>query len=188
MPKVTGTRDHKARDLFAKVQRGPASLNDTTGCNREQYNLWVSTWVLPQLIELIPQLRKDPPDYQLMNSKQPSQEEPQPQAKRYENMTVLELQKDAHQRGLGLTNLRDYKRRELTEVLRADDRKEIETVQDRYENARVKMDGALFVVVDADNNRLSSRRETPQEAWGEAAEDVRRLNREEARHANGDQN
>jgi hypothetical protein len=185
MPKLTGTRDHKARDLFTKVQRGPASLNDTTGCNREQYNLWVSTWVLPQLIELIPQLRKDPPDYQLMNR---TQEEPQPVAKRYDDMTVLELQKESIRRGLGLTNLRDYKRRELTEVLRDDDRKEIETVQARYENARVKMDGALFVVVDADDNRLSSRRETPQEAWGEAAEDVRRLNREEARNANGDQN
>jgi hypothetical protein len=187
MPKVTGTRDHKARDLFAKVQRGPASLNDTTGCNRADYNLWVSTWVLPQLIELIPQLRKDPPLFHHMNATQPSQKEPQPVAKRYDAMTVLELQKETIRRGLGLTNLRDYKRPELTEVLRADDRKEIETVQARYENARMKMDGPLFVIVDANDNLLSSRRDTPQEAWEEVAEDVRRLNREEARSANGDQ-
>ena len=181
MPKMTNTRDHKARELFAKVQRGPLAINDTTGCKRDQYNLWVSTGILPQLIELIPQLRKDPPAFQLMSSHQPAQEETQ-LTKDYNTMTVLELQREAKRRGLALTNLRDYKRVELTQVLRAEDRKEIETVRTRYPDARVKMSGMDFVVVtgvDGAEILLSQRRDTPQEAWEEAAEDVRRLNREE---------
>ena len=77
MPKTTNTLAHKARDLFASIQRGPASLNDTTGCHRDGYNRWVSAWILPQLIELIPQLKKDPPAIELIISGQPDQEEPQ---------------------------------------------------------------------------------------------------------------
>ena len=187
MPKVTGTRDHKARDLFAKVQRGPASLNDTTGCNRADYSLWVSTHVLPQLVELIPQLRKDPPAFRLMSSVPQGQEEPQSAATDYAKMTVLELQKETIRRGLGLTDLRDQKRPALTQALQAHDREEIETLQARYADARVKMDGPLFVVVDADDNVLTSRRDTPHEALEEAAADVRRLNQEEASRAKRDQ-
>ncbi len=70
MPKIVNTRNHKARELFEKVLRGPASLHNTTGCTREDYNLWASTWVLPQLIDLIPQLRSDPPVYRQMSGSQ----------------------------------------------------------------------------------------------------------------------
>jgi hypothetical protein len=73
MPK-TGTRADKARELFTKMQRGPASLHDTTGCNIAQYSLWVSTSILPQLIELIPQLKTNPPAYKQMSSTQPEVE------------------------------------------------------------------------------------------------------------------
>jgi hypothetical protein len=175
MPKVTGTRDHNARELFTRLQRGPAALRNTTGCTVEDYNLWFSTWILPQIIDLIPQLRKDPPAYQLMSSKQ----EAQPEPKTYDLMTVLELQKETVRRGLGLKNLRDYKRAELTSVLQADDRSVIETVTTRYKDARIKRDGMYFVIVEGDNHIISRRADTGPEAWEDAAEDVRRLNREE---------
>jgi hypothetical protein len=181
MPKVTGTRDHNARELFTRLQRGPAALRNTTGCTVEDYNLWVSTWILPQIIDLIPQLRKDPPAYQLMSSKQDAQPEPESvkEPKTYGLMTVLELQKETVRRGLGLKNLRDYKRDELTKVLQADDRSEIETVRTRYQDARIKRDGMYFVIVEGGNRIISRRADTGPEAWQDAAEDVRRLNREE---------
>lgn len=180
MPKVTGTRDHNARELFTKLQRGPASIHNTAGCRAEDYNLWVSTWILPQIIDLIPQLRKDPPAFQLMNRSQDTPAALEPPT--YELMTVLELKKETITRGLGLMNLRDYKRHELTSVLYADDKKERETVQNRYPDARIERSGAEFVIVDTDGNALTKPHKKRQQAWQQAAEDVRSLIREE-RHS-----
>ena len=173
MPKVTGTRDRNARELFNKLQRGPVSTHNTGGCSAEEYSLWVSTWILPQIIDLIPQLRKDPPTFQLMNRTQDTPAELEPPT--YELRTVLELKKETITRGLGLTNLRDYKRDELTRALYADDKRERETVQNRYEGTRIERSGAEFVIVDKDGHALIKPQKTPAQAWQQAAEDVRSL-------------
>ena len=180
MPKVSGTRDHNARDLFTRLQRGPASIHNTAGCKAEDYNLWVSTWILPQIIDLIPQLRKDPPAFQLMNRSQDTPAALEPPT--YDLMTVLDLKKETIARGLGLMNLRDYKRDELTRLLIADDTKERETVQNRYEGARVGRSGAEFVIVEKDGHPLTKPHKTSQKAWQEAAQDVRSLIQKE-RHS-----
>jgi hypothetical protein len=48
------TRRARAYQLLNDVARGPASLNEKDKAN---YNLWVSTWILPKIVELIPELK-----------------------------------------------------------------------------------------------------------------------------------
>ena len=65
MPKVHNTRLQKACDLVNTVKKGPAfssawgnspfSVEDA----KEDYKIWSTSWILPKLLELIPEL-KDP--------------------------------------------------------------------------------------------------------------------------------
>ncbi len=50
------TKAQRARALAYKVAKGPASLDGGT-LTRAGYNLWMSTWILPEIVELIPQLK-----------------------------------------------------------------------------------------------------------------------------------
>jgi hypothetical protein len=71
MPR-TQTRLLRAEDVMRKLRNGPASLAErsdfTPGGNAGEqarralngdYQLWVSTWILPELEHLIPELRKE---------------------------------------------------------------------------------------------------------------------------------
>lgn len=71
MPKVIGTRQQKATELVQQVNRGPALhltfFNDvelTSSAKKlievemiNQYRLWAETWIVPELLKLIPELR-----------------------------------------------------------------------------------------------------------------------------------
>jgi hypothetical protein len=57
MPKVTDTRKNKAKTLVELLETGPVSLNDKTGCDKESFNLWCRSWVLPLVRELVPELK-----------------------------------------------------------------------------------------------------------------------------------
>jgi len=50
------SRQAKAYRLLKDVARGPASIGHDVEAKRN-YNLWVSTWVLPTLVDLIPELK-----------------------------------------------------------------------------------------------------------------------------------
>lgn len=49
----TKTKVSKAHDVLKTLMTGPSHLTDA---QRAGYNLWLSTWVVPKLAELIPQL------------------------------------------------------------------------------------------------------------------------------------
>jgi hypothetical protein len=102
-----------------------------------------------------------------------------PMSSGYEDMTVKSLRIETTRRGLALTNLRNYKRDELLRVLVEDDQKERAVVLTRYPDARIKYSGMYFVVVTGLDHVLTLRRDSAAEAWEEAAEDVRRLDRDE---------
>lgn len=57
MPKVTDTKRDRAKRLFESIKRGPASVRDDPKL-AEQYDLWARTWVLQELIDLVPALRE----------------------------------------------------------------------------------------------------------------------------------
>jgi hypothetical protein len=48
------SRKFKAHQLIQRIADGPANLSDA---DRRGYNLWVSTWILGQLTELVPELK-----------------------------------------------------------------------------------------------------------------------------------
>lgn len=58
MPKITGTRRQKARELLKTLEDGPAW--DGPDRSREQYvagyHLWARTWVIPLVKELVREL------------------------------------------------------------------------------------------------------------------------------------
>jgi hypothetical protein len=68
MPKINGTKKQKALELRDMILQGPSTINDvqfTPGrlyCSgdtpRKQYDLWVRSWILPRINELIPELKK----------------------------------------------------------------------------------------------------------------------------------
>ncbi len=63
MPKVRDTKKQKARELLRRVTDGPAFSEPldgtpfTPGKAIALYRLWASTWVIPDILELVPQLR-----------------------------------------------------------------------------------------------------------------------------------
>jgi hypothetical protein len=59
MPKVYGTRKQKAIELFEMLKRGPAFNNIGHPDNPEDvYKRWVETWILQEIQNLIPELKK----------------------------------------------------------------------------------------------------------------------------------
>lgn len=64
MPKVYGTRKEKAEKLLKMVKSGP-SLSPFEGLTpeqiksvEEQYQRWANSWIVDDLIYLVPELRK----------------------------------------------------------------------------------------------------------------------------------
>lgn len=64
MPKVTHTRTVRSEQLLERLKRGPA-LNHimtsdafTPEQARQSVMLWLNTWVIPEVEDLIPELRK----------------------------------------------------------------------------------------------------------------------------------
>ncbi|GAG20591.1 unnamed protein product [marine sediment metagenome] len=51
----TGHRKIMIRELVETLERGPASLDKE---QKERYDLWCRTWILPKIRKLIPELRK----------------------------------------------------------------------------------------------------------------------------------
>ena len=51
------TKADRAKELLDRLERGPASLTDKAGCSEYQYRLWVTTWIIPEVCRLIPQLK-----------------------------------------------------------------------------------------------------------------------------------
>ena len=64
MPKVTGTRKHKARELERLIKKGPSLTENYDGspyCSDQAMRdtkLWLNSWVKPLIDELVPELRK----------------------------------------------------------------------------------------------------------------------------------
>ncbi len=58
------SKTSKAHAVLSSIMQGPASLPEA---ERKNYNLWVSTWIVPQLAELIPQLGEKL-DYRALSS------------------------------------------------------------------------------------------------------------------------
>ncbi len=60
MPKVIGTRKQKAVVLLARLERGPefSEFEFTPQRAKEAYQRWAESWILDDLKELIPELRK----------------------------------------------------------------------------------------------------------------------------------
>lgn len=64
MPKVTGTRKHKAAELMRYLENGPAyseNFDAKTFTHEqaiEEFKLWSRSWVIPLANELVPELRK----------------------------------------------------------------------------------------------------------------------------------
>ena len=60
MPKVTGTRKQKATELLARLERGPmfSEFEYTPERAKEAYQRWAQSWILEEVKELIPELRR----------------------------------------------------------------------------------------------------------------------------------
>lgn len=68
MPKVVGTRKQKALELLRLCIKGP-SIFPRIGCNdantitkeefEHHYKIWSESWIIYDLIDLIPELRKN---------------------------------------------------------------------------------------------------------------------------------
>ena len=51
------TRAVRAQELLRLLQRGPSYLTQPLGCNKEEFDRWAGSWVLPLLAELVPELK-----------------------------------------------------------------------------------------------------------------------------------
>ena len=62
MGMLNGTRKQRAAELRKMVERGPSMFMGYEALTEAQfkyhYQLWVETWVLPELDNLIPELRQ----------------------------------------------------------------------------------------------------------------------------------
>lgn len=69
MPKVNNTRAQRAARLLEMIEQGPASLGDvpndaitgeplTAAEMRRRYRIWFESWVRPEMLDLVPELRK----------------------------------------------------------------------------------------------------------------------------------
>jgi hypothetical protein len=71
MPKVIDTRKLRAAKLLERIERGP-SFNPTTGepLSAEEaqrlYRIWMQSWILEDLIDLIPELRQSQRPHEVM--------------------------------------------------------------------------------------------------------------------------
>ena len=50
------TRKNRARELLERLEKGPQGMS-VTERERAVYRLWVTTWVLPELVHLVPELK-----------------------------------------------------------------------------------------------------------------------------------
>jgi hypothetical protein len=62
MPKVYGTKKKKAEELLRDLRNGPAFSNPfvkifTPEDAAAAYKLWAETWIIRQVIALVPQLK-----------------------------------------------------------------------------------------------------------------------------------
>jgi hypothetical protein len=64
MPRVTNTRKHVAARLRARLERGPEYIDHparpafTPEEAKRQYRIWAESWILDDLEQLVPELRK----------------------------------------------------------------------------------------------------------------------------------
>jgi len=60
MPKVTDTRKQRAAKLLEMVKRGPvfSTIGGTQDTPTEQYQRWAESWIVAELCDLVPELRK----------------------------------------------------------------------------------------------------------------------------------
>ena len=62
MPKVKGTRKLRAHELLKLLKQGPAFISFepplTQDGAKQCYKIWSETWILNELVDLIPELRK----------------------------------------------------------------------------------------------------------------------------------
>jgi len=65
MPKTINTRKQRARTLLERIERGPHMAMPHEKLNQEEithhYKTWMSTWIRNELIDLVPELRRDKP-------------------------------------------------------------------------------------------------------------------------------
>jgi len=57
MPKVSDTKRDRAKKLFELIKSGPAFIQDNPGFS-SSYELWVNSWILNDLVDLVPALRE----------------------------------------------------------------------------------------------------------------------------------
>lgn len=57
----TATKRQRARELRERLMRGPSlSLQAVTKENVErEVKLWLETWILPEVMDLVPELRRE---------------------------------------------------------------------------------------------------------------------------------
>lgn len=62
MPKFFDRRIDKAKELLERLERGPSfsdmAVEFTVKEAQEQFRLWCSTWIIPDVKELIPELKE----------------------------------------------------------------------------------------------------------------------------------
>jgi hypothetical protein len=63
MPKVSNTRKQRALQLLGRLREGPSfsPFQMSTSARRqasEQFKLWSGSWIIYELIDLVPELRK----------------------------------------------------------------------------------------------------------------------------------
>jgi hypothetical protein len=63
MPKIHGTRKDRAAELRERLERGPSfsDMRDDPFDIKEaerQYKIWASSWILGELDQLVPELKK----------------------------------------------------------------------------------------------------------------------------------
>ena len=63
MPKVTNTRKQRANELLERLKRGPSLSAHRMGMHsaREaeaQVKIWLGSWVIHEVIDLVPELRR----------------------------------------------------------------------------------------------------------------------------------
>jgi hypothetical protein len=62
MPKTfRETRKYQAQELLERVKHGPHFISEnykmTVGEYQYQYKLWAESWIIPELLRLVPELR-----------------------------------------------------------------------------------------------------------------------------------
>lgn len=62
MPKIHGTRKEKAAELLGRIKCGPSfsGLREpfTPEEASRQYRMWSESWIVEQLLELVPELKQ----------------------------------------------------------------------------------------------------------------------------------